>query len=151
MNRRISVAVAVATVVAVGVSPAMAAKKKPKPPPIKGTFSFTDTTPDPSTTTAGASAHCDGGKVPSSPVDVNKGTIKVKGPGLLTVVGHNKLDWAMEVKDAKGNLLGGSDGGSPTSAEGTDAILPKAGTYTVLYCNMEGEPTITADYTFIYS
>jgi len=151
MNRRISVAVAALSVVAVGVSPAMAAKKKPKPKPIKGTFSYTDTTPDPTTTAnSDASQHCDG-KVPASPADVNTGTIKVKGPGLLTVVGHNKLDWAMEVKDAKGNLLGGSDGGSPTDAEGTDAMLPKAGTYSVIYCNMEGEPTITADYTFVYN
>lgn len=150
MNRRMSIAVAAATIVAVGVSPAMAAKSKPKP--LKGTFSYTDTTPDPTTTTnSNAAAHCDGGKVPSAPTDVNTRTLKVKGPGLLTVVGHNRLDWAMEVKDSKGNVLGGSDGTSPATAEGTSALLPKAGTYTVLYCNMEGEPTITADYTFVYN
>ena len=148
MNRRLSVAVAAVTIVTVGMSPAMAAKKKPKP--LKGTFSYTDTTPDPSSTTAAATQHCHG-KLPASPVDVNSGTLKVAGKGFLTVVGHNKLDWAMEVRDAKGNVLSGNDGSSPTSAEGTTAFLPKAGTYSIVYCNLEGEPTTTADYTFVYS
>lgn len=123
-------------------SPAAKAK------PLKGTWSYLDTTPDPSVVAnSNASEHCHG-KLPSSPVDVNSHTLKVTGPGTLTVVGHNKLDWAMEVRDSKGNVLAGSDGSSPTSAEGAVVTLTKAGAYAVVYCSAEGEPSITADYTF---
>jgi hypothetical protein len=74
----------------------------------------------------------------------------VKGRGTLTVVGKNKGDWAMEVRDKAGNVLAGSDGGSPVDAEGTVVSLAKAGTYSVVYCNLEGEPTTTATYRFVY-
>ena len=149
MNRRGTVtALAVAAVGVAGVVPAFAATAKPKPKPLKGTWSYLDTTPDPSVVAeSNASLHCHG-KLPPSPADVNSHTLKVKGPGTLTVIGHNKLDWAMEVRDAKGNVLAGSDGSSPTSAEGAVVTLTKAGAYAVVYCSAEGEPSITATYTF---
>lgn len=135
---------ATAAAAAVPASAAPAGKNKP----LHGTFSYTDTTPDPTVVAnSNASTHCHG-KLPSSPVDVNSHTIKVKGPGTLTVVGHNTLDWAMEVRDAHGNVLAGSDGATPTSAEGAVVSLHKAGTYAIVYCSAEGEPTITADYSF---
>ena len=150
MNRRGTVvALAVTAIATAGVAPAFAtgaAKQKP----LKGTFSYLDTTPDPSVVAnSNASTHCHG-KLPSAPTDVNSHSIKVGGPGVLTVVGHNKLDWAMEVRDAKGNVLSGSDGASPTSAEGTSLVITKAGSYSVVYCNLEGEPTTTASYKFVY-
>jgi hypothetical protein len=149
MNRRAVLAVApIAAVAVVGALPAVAAKPKPKP--LKGTWSFTDTTPDPTVTAnTDAATHCHG-NVPAAPTDVNDHAIKVKGRGLLTVVGNNKLDWAMEVRDSKGDVLAGSDGSTPQTPEGTTLELTKAGTYTVVYCNLEGEPTITADYKFVY-
>ena len=149
MNRRGTVvALAVSAVAAAGVVPAFAAAEHARAKPLKGTFSYVDTTPDPTVVAnSNASTHCHG-NLPSAPTDVNSHTLKVGGPGLLTVVGHNKLDWAMEVRDAKGNVLAGSDGSSPASAEGAALTLPKAGTYAIVYCSAEGEPTITADYTF---
>jgi hypothetical protein len=149
MNRRVTVAAVVVVVAAVGSAPALA-KPKPKPKPLKGTFSYTDVTPDPTVTAnSDATSHCHG-NLPAAPTDVNVHTLTVKGPGMLTVAGQNKLDWAMEVRDSHGGVLAGSDGTTPVAAEGTSVPLPKAGNYQVVYCNLEGEPTITATYTFIY-
>jgi len=149
MNLR--AALAVVTLAAVGATggvPALAAKPKPKP--LHGTFSYTDVTPDPTVVAnSDAATHCHG-KVPSAPVDVNSRTLKVKGRGTLTVVGKNMGDWAMEVRDKAGNVLAGSDGGGPRDVEGTVVSLSRAGTYSVVYCNLEGEPTTTATYRFVY-
>jgi hypothetical protein len=151
MNRR--AAVAVVTLAAVGVAgsvPALAARPRPKPKPISGTFSYTDVTPDPTVTAnSDAASHCHG-NVPAAPVDVNSHTLKVKGRGVLTVVGKNALDWAMEVRDAKGLVLAGSDGSNPNDPEGTVVTLPKAGRYSVVYCNLEGEPMVSATYRYVY-
>ena len=149
MNRR--AALAVVTLAAVGAAggvPALAAKAKPKP--LRGTFSYTDVTPDPTVVAnSDAASHCHG-NVPAAPVDVNSHALKVKGKGILTVVGHNMGDWAMEVRDSKGLVLAGSDGSTPQYAEGTVVLLPKAGSYSVVFCNLEGEPTTTATYKYVY-
>jgi hypothetical protein len=138
---------AVLVAAAGGVAPAFATGAA-KAKPLKGTFSYTDTTPDPTVVAeTNAAMHCHG-KVPASPADVNSHTLKIAGPGTLTVVGHNKLDWAMEIRDAKGFVLSGSDGSSPTAAEGAVVALKKKGAYSVVYCSAEGEPTTTASYTF---
>jgi hypothetical protein len=149
MNRRAALAVVtLAAVGAAGSVPALAAKPKPKP--ISGTFSYTDVTPDPTVVAdSDAANHCHG-KVPAAPVDVNSQPIKVKGKGLLTVVGHNMGDWAMEVRNSRGLVLAGSDGSNPQDPEGTVVALPRAGTYSVVYCNLEGEPTTTASYKYVY-
>jgi hypothetical protein len=151
MNRRAAlVVVTIAAVGAAGSVPALAAKPRPKPKPLHGTFSYTDVTPDPTVTAnSDAATHCHG-NVPASPTDVNSHSLTVKGKGILTVVGHNMGDWAMEVRDKRGNVLAGSDGSSPTDPEGTVVGLTKAGTYSVVYCNLEGEPTTTATYKFVY-
>jgi hypothetical protein len=131
-------------------APAFAASAHRTPKPLHGTFSYVDTTPDPTVVAnTDAASHCHG-NLPSSPADVNSHTIKVTGPGTLSVVGHNKLDWAMEVRDSHGVVLAGSDGSSPAAPEGAVVTLPKAGTYAIVYCSAEGEPTITADYTYKY-
>src|SRR4051794_21891927 len=99
MNKRGTVAVfALLAVGAAGVTPALAASGRAKPKPIKGSWSFTDTTADPSATVeaqqSGTDPYCHGGHVPAAPVDKNSYTIKVKGPGTLSVLGDNTLDWA---------------------------------------------------------
>jgi len=138
----IALTAATASLATAFASPAAKAK------PLKGTFSYVDTTPDPTVTAeSNASMHCHG-KLPASPADVNSHTLKVGGPGTLRVVGHNRLDWAMEIRDSHGAVLAGSDGTSPTSPEGATVTLRKAGTYAIVYCSAEGEPTTTADYTF---
>ena len=150
MNRRTTVAVAALAAAALTATPALAkAKPKPKPKPIKGSWSFTDTTPDPSVDAASDnSTHCQG-KLPSAPTDVNAHSLKVTGRGLLTVAGANKGDWAMEIRDSRGNSIAGSDGSLPTDQEGTSVDLTK-GTWTVVFCNVTGAPTASATYTFVY-
>jgi hypothetical protein len=149
MNRRATLALV--TLVGVGVAgtvPALAAKPKPKP--LKGSWTYTDTTPDPTViANSDAASHCHG-NLPGSPADTNNHTLTVKGKGILTVVGHNQLDWAMEVRDKAGTVLAGSDGTNPNDPEGTVVALSKAGTYTVVFCSAEGEPQITADYKYVY-
>ena len=155
MKRRGTVAaLAVLAVAAVGLSPAFATPAKHKPKPLKGTWSFVDTTPDPSATvdaqTKGSDPYCHDAHVPAAPVDKNSYTIKVSGPGTLTVLGDNTLDWAMELNDAKGTTLGASDGGLPQDAEGIVASIKKAGSYTVVFCNLGGGPTANATYSYKY-
>jgi hypothetical protein len=151
MNRRATLAVI--TLAAVGVAggvPALA--KAPKPKPISGTWSYTDYSADPSvsvTSAAGNHPYCHD-PVPATPADVNAHTIKVKGRGLLSVAGTTTGDWGMEIDDAKGNVLATSDGTQPQDQEGAIVDLPKAGTYSVLYCNFGGAPTATAKYRFVY-
>jgi hypothetical protein len=146
MRKYFFVLMAVAIVV-LAAAPSMAARTI-RTGSLKGSLSYTDTTPDPTVDTGGsATEHCHGA-LPSAPTDVNDHKIKVPGPGTLKVAGHNALDWAMEVRDSKGNVLAGSDGMLPTDAEGTTAYLSKAGTYDVVYCNLTGEPQVTADYSF---
>ena len=154
MNRRGTIAaLAVTAVAAAGVVPAFATAERAKAKPLKGTWSFTDVTPDPSATAegnvpGGKDPYCHGGHVPSAPVDKNAYTLKLTRAGTLTVVGSNTLDWAMELDDAKGNTVASSDGGLPQDNEGLVAALPKAGSYTLLYCNLTGAPTATASYSF---
>jgi hypothetical protein len=131
--------------------PALAHAAPVKAKPVKGTFSYTDTTPDATITALGEAGKRSGfcvGTLPAAPVDVNKHTVKLSGRGTLVVTGHNTLDWAMEVRDSKNNLVAGSDGSLPQSAEGTTAIISKAGTYSIIYCNLTGAPTATANYKF---
>lgn len=155
MNRRGTVALlALATVGVAGVTPALASSAG-KPKPLKGTWSFTDFTPDPTvsvlnTAESRTGSTCEGA-LPAGPTDVNAHTIKVKGKGTLTVDGNNTLDWAMEVRDAKGNQLAVSDGTLPQDKEGIAGLaITKPGTYSVVFCNLGGAPTATAAYSFKY-
>lgn len=150
MNRRGTVAtLSILALAAAGVTPALAVAGKAKPKDLKGTWSFMDTTPDPSGNAQSSEAmHCEG-KLPSSPADVNSQTLKVKGKGTLTVTSHVVGDWAIQLKDAKGNLVTGDDINPPQS-ESLAGIVLKKGTYALILCNLEGAPTATADYTFKY-
>ncbi|MEA2475856.1 MAG: hypothetical protein QOC87_55 [Actinomycetota bacterium] len=115
----------------------------------KGTLSYTDATPDETPTAGGdATNHCSTGTLPSAPTDVNSQPVKLASAGTLTVMGHNISDWAMEIHDPKGNTITGSDGSLPTDAEGATAFITKPGTYAIVYCNLGGEPTTTADWSF---
>jgi hypothetical protein len=151
MKRR--AVIAAAGIVAIGVAGVSPALAKSKPKPIKGTWSFTDFTPDPTVTVLGTAKGADPychGTLPEGPADSTTQQLKIAGKGLLTVTGTNTGDWAMEVDDAKGNLLAGSDGSSPQDQEGLALPLTKAGTYTVHFCNLTGAPTATAKYSFVY-
>jgi hypothetical protein len=151
MNRRATVAIGALVVAGITASPALAkGHPKPKPKPIKGTWSFTDTTPDPTyagTSLNDASMHCHG-QLPAGAADVNAKTITVVGHGTLTVEGNSVGDWAMELRDRKGNVLTGDDQ-NPPKQESVSMDLNK-GSWTLYYCNLTGAPTATATYSFIY-
>jgi len=148
MSRPVLIA-AVLALGAAGVGPAVASPAKAKPKPLKGTWSFTDTTPDPSGNAEGTEAlHCNG-KLPAGPADVNAHAFKVKGTGVFTAIGHVTGDWAIQLQDAKGNVITGDDVNPPAS-ESLAGITLKKGAYSLVLCNLEGAPTATADYTFKY-
>ena len=114
--------------------------------PTKGTWTFTDASPDPTSTPEPAEQHCHG-QLPSAPSDVNEQTVKIKKSGTLTLTAHNQLDWAMEIRDSKDNVITGTDGGGPNDPENM-TLYVGPGTYKVVYCNLEGEPEITVDWSF---
>ncbi len=116
------------------------------PSQTQGTWTFTDFSPDPTSTPEDATMHCHG-LLPSAPGDVNSQPLKLKSAGTLELTSHNVLDWAMELRDSKGNVVTGTDGGDLTTPENLSVYLPK-GKYVVVYCNLEGEPEITVDYAF---
>jgi hypothetical protein len=132
MNRTALVAVSAAAVAVIAV-PALAAPPKP----VTQKFSYTDATADP-TATAGTLAGCDGLLPNEAPVEFT-----APGAGKLKVSITTTGDWALEVHDPKGRLLGSSDGGVPTDQESVSIKIKAAGTYTVLPCNLGGLPTAT--------
>jgi hypothetical protein len=139
-NHKFSAAV-VGAALAFSVIPSMAAAGP------SGTWTYIDTTPDPTTLQNPATHHCHG-TLPSNPIDVNSQTFKAtKKKGTLTLVSHNAADWAMEVRDKKGNVVAGTDGADVNTPENMTVLL-KRGTYEVVYCNFAGEPTITVDYSY---
>jgi hypothetical protein len=133
---------AAAAMLAVGIVGAGAGAKAPS----SGTWTYTDVTPDPTTLQNDATQHCEG-TLPSAPADVNSQPFKAKKTGVLTLTSHNAADWAMEVKDSKGNIITGTDGADVNTPENMVVTLRK-GSYEVIYCSFAGEPTITVDYSF---
>jgi hypothetical protein len=110
------------------------------------TVDFTDATPDPSGN-AGATNqdHCSGKLPQEAPISV-----KIPGPGNVDIsLGGFQGDWALQVKDAKGEILAGDDV-NPPGYEGTSLRLKKAATIQILPCNLEGTPQGTVTYTYAY-
>ena len=114
--------------------------------PSKGSWTFTDFSPDPTSTPEPAEQHCHG-QLPAAPGDVNEQAIKIKKAGTLTLTAHNALDWAVEIRDTKDNVITGTDGGGPNDPENLSLYMGP-GAYKVVYCNLEGEPSITVDWSF---
>ncbi len=110
----------------------------------KGTWTFTDYSPDPTSTPEPVERHCHGQSPVTTPLDVNSQMVKLKAGGRLEMTAHNLLDWAVEVRDSKGNVISGTDS-NPPEPESLAVILEK-GKYEVVFCNLEGEPEITVDY-----
>lgn len=142
--RHIVTALAVLAAGTVAVAPASAAPKKPKP--FKGTKSITDNTADP-TGSATDGADCTSLLPEQAPQDVPF-SLKVPGVGKLKISIDNKLDWALEIRDTKGVIIGSSDGSGPQDPEMVTVKTKKAGTYKLLACNLGGEPTVTMTYSW---
>ncbi|MFN2527023.1 MAG: hypothetical protein ABR505_12310 [Actinomycetota bacterium] len=111
-----------------------------------GTWTYMDITPDPTTLPNPATEHCHG-NLPSAPIDVNTQPIEVKKKrATLSLISHNMLDWAMEIRDANGDTVTGTDSADAQAPENMTISLKK-GSYEVIYCSFAGEPQITVDYT----
>jgi hypothetical protein len=135
----------IASVVA-GLSLASVAHAGP-PKGFTKTVDYTDATPDPTGNAgSGNQDHCTG-KLPGGEAGI---ALKVPGPGNVDVtLGGFQGDWALQIKDASGEILGGDDQ-NPPSYESTSVRLKKAATITILPCNLEGTPQATVTYTYTY-
>ncbi len=119
------------------------------PPPPKGftkSVAYTDATPDPTGNTGATNAdHCTGRLPQEAGI-----TVKVPGPGDLDIsIAGFTGDWALQIKDTKGNVLTGDDV-NPPDFEATSVRLKKAATIIILPCNLAGTPNgkVTYKYSF---
>jgi hypothetical protein len=143
MNRTLTCAVLVA---AVAVSLGTSANAGP-PKGFSKTVTFTDGTPDPTgNANSGNDQHCSGKLPQEAPISV-----KVPGPGNVDInIDGFQGDWALQVKDASGEVIAGDDVNPPSAFEATSVRLKKAATIQILPCNMEGTPQASVHYTYTY-
>ena len=126
----------------VSLTPATAAKPKP----FKGTKAYTDATADP---TGSATDGEDCTSLLPAPFPHEKGfTISVPAPGKIKVSINNVGDWALEIRDPKGTIIGAADGGTPEVVETATVKAKKAGKYTIIPCNLGGAPDVTVTYAY---
>ena len=147
MNARsIVTALAVVAVGTIAVAPADAA---PKPKPFKGSKSVTDNTADPTGTGADGTDCASMLPEEGTPLeDPASASVKVPGPGKLKVTLASTGDWALEIQDTKGFVIGSSDGPAPQDQEAATVKTKKAGTYKVWACNLGGAPTATLSWSW---
>ena len=145
--RHIVTALAVIAVGTAAVAPASAAPKK-KHKSFSGSKKVTDVTADPTgSTTDGADCSS---QVPSD-VEAWQDTpinIKVPALGKLKVLVENVGDWALEIRDPKGSVVGFSDGSGPMDLEQNTVKTKKTGTYKVFACNLGGHPEALVKWTW---
>lgn len=110
------------------------------------TVAFTDATPDPSGNAAsGNDHHCHGRLPAEKPI-----AVKIPGPGNVDVSTAGFVgDWALEVRDASGDVLAGDDA-NPPATESTSVRLKKAATIFIQPCNLEGSPQAQVTYKYTY-
>jgi hypothetical protein len=141
MNRKLACTILVA---AVGVALSTSANAAP-PKGFSKTVSFTDSTPDP-TGNAGATNqdHCSGKLPQEAPLSV-----KIPGAGSVDInIDGFQGDWALQIKDASGEIIAGDDQNPPNAFESTSVSLKKAATIQILPCNLEGTPQANVHYTY---
>lgn len=145
---RTRTALVAATVALTAAGSAVPALAKPKPPAnFTQNVTFTDSTPDPSGNAeqGGNQLHCNGKLPQEKPIEV-----KVPGPGSLDVALSGVTgDWALQIKDANGDILAGDDV-NPPGAEASGTSFKKAQKLYVLPCNLAGAPTVKVAITYTY-
>jgi hypothetical protein len=152
MRVRSAAPLALAAIVAAGsLAPAAAAPKKK---PLKKTYSVQlAPSPDASESTA-----CSG-DTRTADVNTDFETIKVTGPGLLSVkVTGFTGDWDVSVYNTAGAML--TEGGGTTTPETATNTAPvetlkykskKAQSLILRVCNFLGSPNATVNYTYTYN
>lgn len=146
MNRPLVLAVALVAGATIAAAPASAKPKKP----ITGSFTQSDPTPDPTgNATTANEYHCSGKLPQEKPFQFKApaaGKIKVELSGF-------QGDWALQILDDKGNVLGGDDvtPDQNGSTESATAKIKRKMTVGILPCNMGGSPSAVAKYTFTYA
>lgn len=139
MSRR-AISLLMLGIMAAGAHSAAAAPPKP----ISETYKATAPVPDP-TPAARGDVTCDH----MLPMSKFEKKIKVPSPGTLKVeYVQQTLDWALAVRNSKGQKLASADGGTPEVIEKLSVKLKSAGSYTIDACNFAGGPEATVKYTF---
>jgi len=139
MRTRTALAATFVLVTAVGsVAPAFAASGV-----VKGSWTFT-ASPNPTGDNPAGGGKCN----PTGGAGRATQEFTVPGPGTLEVSLHNQLDWSGDVRTKDGDVVGDADGSGPTDLEVMSVSFKKKTAVTVGACNLEGEPSVTATYTF---
>lgn len=127
-------------VLAAGTLAVGSASAAPKPKPFKGSKTITDPTADP--TGSGTDGADCSSLLPTAgtPLEDAPTNVKVPGLGKLKVNVANTGDWALEIRDPKGIIIGSSDGSDPMQLEASTVKTKKAGTYKIWACNLGGHP-----------
>ena len=139
--RTVLVAGLCAVTAAGSLAPAVAGPKKP---PIKKSYEVGPLTPDPTPIALGEIC------APATPSAIDARQIKIPGAGTLQVDIDFVGDWALGMRDAAGDRLAESDGGTPETDESMTVKFKKAQTITIEACNFAGAPTATVSYVFTW-
>ena len=147
MHRRTIInTVVVAAVGASLAAPAVAAAPKPKP--IKKNFTYTDATADPTASADDALGGYGGCDEKVAPFKETGFSVSLPAKGVLKVKLTTTGDWALDVRDAKGKVLGSMDGGMPTDQEAVTVKIKAAGKYFIVPCNVGGAPDATGTWEY---
>lgn len=140
---RMPLALIVIAAVAATAAPGAAA---PKPKPITQEVPFTDATPDYSGWAIGTDSHC-AGVLPREAAYEFKapaaGSLKVSISGFTG-------EWALDLRDAKGNVLAETDVLAPEQ-ETLTIKLRRPGVVNIAPCNLAGTPEALISLVFTYA
>lgn len=140
---RLPLALVVIAAVAATAAPGVAA---PKPKPITREVPFTDATPDYSGWAVGPDSHC-AGVLPRE--EAYEFTAPAAGSLKVSISGFSG-EWALDLRDAKGNVLAETDVLAPEQ-ETLTIKLRRPGVVHIGPCNLAGTPEALISLVFSYS
>ena len=140
--KRIPLAVLLTAALAATATPGAAVPKKP----IEQQVPFTDATPDVTGLHPASDAHCNGFVPQEAPY-----AFKAPAAGKLKVsISGFTGEWALELRDEKGQVLAEQDVSSP-ELESLTVKLRKPATVNIRPCNLAGTSQATIALLFTYS
>ena len=114
------------------------------PKPMSETYDATAPVPDPT-----PAANGDDTCTHMLPMSKHEKKVTLPSAGTLKVeLVEQTLDWAIAVRNSKGQKLGSADGGTPEVKEKMSVKIKTKGSYTIDACNFAGGPTAKVKYTF---